>query len=219
MLAAEDKDRIFLYNGKLDLRGRVCAYYGIYKTYDGLRFTECAIGNYFTDKEPHPATKEQHDLLFQKMKEAGYEWDAEKKELKKIQDEEYNGEDYGIDSLYHAQRILEKTLGSVDGYQSDDGILEHKCAISAVKKLYEQKPAEWSKEDKRNLNDAILFIKTGTYSLDKDNLINWLKSLRPQTQWKPSEEQIKSLEEVIDEGHFTSYPNALETLYEQLKQL
>ena len=32
----------------------------------------------------HPATKEQCDLLFSKMKEAGYEWDAENKELKKI---------------------------------------------------------------------------------------------------------------------------------------
>ena len=32
----------------------------------------------------HPATKEQRDLLFQKMKEAGYEWDDVKKELKKI---------------------------------------------------------------------------------------------------------------------------------------
>ena len=31
-----------------------------------------------------PATKEQRDFLFQKMKEAGYEWDADKKELKKI---------------------------------------------------------------------------------------------------------------------------------------
>lgn len=31
-----------------------------------------------------PATKEQRDLLFKKMHEAGYEWDAEKKELKKI---------------------------------------------------------------------------------------------------------------------------------------
>lgn len=29
-----------------------------------------------------PATKEQRDLLFSKMKEAGYEWDADKKELK-----------------------------------------------------------------------------------------------------------------------------------------
>lgn len=32
-----------------------------------------------------PATKEQCDLLFQKMKEAGYEWDTEKKELKMIE--------------------------------------------------------------------------------------------------------------------------------------
>jgi len=32
-----------------------------------------------------PTTKEQRDLLFSKMREAGYEWDAEKKELKKIE--------------------------------------------------------------------------------------------------------------------------------------
>jgi hypothetical protein len=31
------------------------------------------------------ATKEQCDLLFAKMREAGYEWDADKKELRKIQ--------------------------------------------------------------------------------------------------------------------------------------
>jgi hypothetical protein len=32
-----------------------------------------------------PAAQKQRDLLFQKMHEAGYEWDAEKKELKKIE--------------------------------------------------------------------------------------------------------------------------------------
>lgn len=32
----------------------------------------------------HPATKEQRDTLFAKMHEAGYDWDNEKKELKKI---------------------------------------------------------------------------------------------------------------------------------------
>lgn len=31
----------------------------------------------------HPTTKEQRDLLFQTMKEAGYEWDSEKKEPQK----------------------------------------------------------------------------------------------------------------------------------------
>ena len=49
-------------------------------------------------------------------------------------------EDYGIDGLYAALDILQKTLGKVEGYQTDDGIIEHKCAISAVKELYEQKP-------------------------------------------------------------------------------
>ena len=57
-----------------------------------------------------------------------------------------NGEDYGIDGLYAAIDILRKTLGKVEGYQTDDGILEHKCAISAVKKLYKHKPT-WSEED------------------------------------------------------------------------
>ena len=44
------------------------------------------IGNIEENKNIiHPATKEQRDLLFQKMHEAGYEWNAEKKELKKIE--------------------------------------------------------------------------------------------------------------------------------------
>ena len=34
--------------------------------------------------EVFPATKEQRDILFQKMKEAGYKWYAENKELKKV---------------------------------------------------------------------------------------------------------------------------------------
>ena len=34
--------------------------------------------------EVRPATKEQRDLLFQKMKEEGYEWNAEKKKLIKV---------------------------------------------------------------------------------------------------------------------------------------
>lgn len=29
----------------------------------------------------HPATKKQRDLLFSKIKEEGYEWDANKKEI------------------------------------------------------------------------------------------------------------------------------------------
>ena len=46
-----------------------------------------ATGGYVTSADPIdtdfcPATKEQCDILFTKMKEAGYMWDSEKKELK-----------------------------------------------------------------------------------------------------------------------------------------
>ena len=42
-----------------------------------------SMGGSHEQTDTHPATKEQCDLLFQKIKEAGYEWDADKKELKK----------------------------------------------------------------------------------------------------------------------------------------
>ena len=36
----------------------------------------------------YPATKEQREILMKAMTDAGYEWDAEKKELKKIGESE-----------------------------------------------------------------------------------------------------------------------------------
>ena len=273
---------------------------GIYKEIEGLYWNSyiylgCdgklrgfSIGGSHKQANTRPATKEQRDTFFAKMKEAGYEWDAEKKELKYIDNEEDNGEDYGIDSLWHAQRILEKTLSKVDGYQSDDGILEHKCAISAVKKLYEQNPA-WSEEDKdilfRTINDLkflrytisidpkyavniidtereinwlkslkdriqpqlkqewseedennILFLtsiieecfkdkeKITLYSdtvcanFTKEDVIDRLKSLRPQSHWKPSDEQMDALRYVTN-FDYGGHKATLVSLYEQLRKL
>ena len=76
-------------------------------------------------------------------------WLEKQKEQKPV--EIVNGEDYGVDGLYTALDILKKTLGHVQGYQTDDGMLEHKAAITSVKKLYEQKSVEWSEEDNKNL--------------------------------------------------------------------
>ncbi len=50
--------------------------------YDDIGKNECFC---LIDAVVNPATKEQRDLLFRKMKEAGCEWDSEKKELKKIE--------------------------------------------------------------------------------------------------------------------------------------
>ncbi|MBO7079103.1 MAG: hypothetical protein J6W64_04775 [Bacilli bacterium] len=51
---------------------------------DGIfDFSTDELPDWWEDEGFKPATKEQRDLLFQKMKEAGYEWDAENKKLKK----------------------------------------------------------------------------------------------------------------------------------------
>ena len=50
-----------------------------------------------------PATKEQRDLFFAKIKEGGYEWDAEKKELHKIKH-------YDISSFYAGMPVLVRIL-------------------------------------------------------------------------------------------------------------
>ena len=118
------------------------------------------------------------------------------------------GEDYGIDGLYAAIDILKKTLGKVDGYQTDDGILEHKCAITAVKKLYNQKPAEWSEEDKTGLRDALWAIQQArAIAKDENDMGNlwyaehWLESLKdrvqPQTRNEWDEDDEAFLEDII----------------------
>ena len=42
------------------------------------------VSEYMGSRNIHPATKEQRDTLFAKMKDEGYEWNAVKKELKRI---------------------------------------------------------------------------------------------------------------------------------------
>ena len=48
---------------------------------------------WWTDERVEPATKEQYELLFQKMKEAGYTWDSNKLELKKIEQKSKSNDD------------------------------------------------------------------------------------------------------------------------------
>lgn len=47
---------------------------------------------------------------------------------------EMDGDDVS-EGLDYAEIILEKTLGKVDGFQSDDGVMEHQMAIDAVKQV------------------------------------------------------------------------------------
>ena len=229
-------DEIFIHNGKLDLIGRVCAYCGIYKTYNELRFNYAA-NNYFTYIKPHPATKEQRDTLMKAMADAGYTFDFDKKELKKIVAlifkigdtiiKKHNSDIHDFGSF----TITDITGGK---YWYNDRII---CDITKQDEweIYEpvkQKSAEWSEEDKNHVKSILSTIEcckaqfpnsqavVEAYNAD----IEWLKSLRPQATWKPSDEQMGALLDAIVyvEGcnsNFKGSGSILENLYSDLKKL
>ena len=83
--------------------------------------------------------------------------------------------------------------------------------------LEKQKPAELSEEDERMLNRIVDVVED--YQVDDcfEKEIEWLKSLRPQPHWKPSEEQMRELRNVISGcSHETS---VLVSLENDLKKL
>ena len=81
VLVASDGS-IFLFAGVDDC---ACKYYAVLTNDNNIKINKEVKGGYWeTSRAVHPATKEQRDLLFQKMKEEGYEWDSEKRELKII---------------------------------------------------------------------------------------------------------------------------------------
>lgn len=158
------------------------------------------IDTYFC--EVHPATKKQHDLLFQKMKKAEYEWDAEKKELKKIEHTSADETPYP-ETLEKAIDLYYYSYGNGKEEFEHLSLEKFRDIVHTFVNDYGQK-STWSKEDEEKLNSIIEVL--GEDSL----LVNWLKSLKPQqnlydkgyndgysaakfNHWKPSEKQIKSL--------------------------
>ena len=85
------KDGDVLTDGKpfifksLDANKHSYAYCGLNTYNDFIIESEGEHGEWTWAQDIKPATKEQRGLLFTKMKEVGYEWDAEKKELKMIE--------------------------------------------------------------------------------------------------------------------------------------
>ena len=80
----------------------IMIYRSLYEPYEvHVHYHALLVNDNFSDKGTccicidnlKPATKEQRDLLFQKMKEAGYEWDTEKKEVKKIEPKTLNADE------------------------------------------------------------------------------------------------------------------------------
>ena len=150
------------------------------------------IPNYpehWTGHTTTPATKEQRDLLFQKMHEAGYKWDAEKKELRNIESNPaWSEED---EKIY--QSILDDTVqeNQLDGNQW--------VWLKSIKDRVQPQPKqEWSKEDDYVYNEILKRVEKKTlYEHDLEYIYNWLKSIK-HNHWKPSEQNLKDLEWCAD---------------------
>ena len=109
----------------------------------------------------HPANKEQCDLLFQKMKESGYTFDFEKKELKKI------GNEIEIPFGAKDSELQEVTYHIPKGFHAE--IDNDKVVIKKGKK-----PTAWSEDDDKIVKNIIAAIDTLHYH----GMVNWLKSLK-----------------------------------------
>ena len=92
--------------------------------------------------------------------------------------------------------------------------------------LYGEQPAEWSEEDENMLN-SIINVVCGVGSQPnglREKQVRFLKSLRPQPHWKPTDEQMEALDYAIT-GDFDKIPptsylsRRLEEIEEFLKTL
>ena len=143
---------------------------GIYKEIEGLCwhsyiYLGCdnhlrgfSIGGSHIKNNTKPATKEQRDLLFQTMKEKGYEWDADKKELKKI-------------NSYCQENCK--------GYQ-ETGKCFADGGCDAKRKAEQKSEPAWSEEDEFRFNCTVGYLNrmndaNGGIFLED---IDWLKSLK-----------------------------------------
>ena len=95
-----------------------------------------------------------------------------------------------------------------------EGFLE---LIDKLKFAKSQPKQKWNEEDEKNLAKLASILEIG----GNFNLSNWLKSLRPQPKWKPSEEQLYWLKQVIPnkENTVSNEMEILSELYCQLKAL
>ena len=98
---AKDGDALAYVTDEEDLW--IMIYWSLYEPYEGhVHYHALLVNDEFSDKGTccicinnlKPATKEQRDLLFSKMREAGYEWDENKKELRKIEKQGNKTEEY-----------------------------------------------------------------------------------------------------------------------------
>ncbi len=286
-------DYILIFKGHLEKEGGTsyCHYdFGA----DNPQFIWLEDNNwYFGEKAVlSPATKEQRDLLFQKMHEAGYEWESDSCKLKQIKQSETSSEETkkptewseddkqmldaaisfvehsGFTTIGKGKNATIEWLKSLQPQNLMKALQEANKMISElINENISLKEEEWTKEDEENLTyisaaldaycqlrkernntsaqeklDAAIEWLDGRFKSIKpklwspedidmlEDIINdaeqhchldldqrdWLKNIKERALWRPSEEQLKALEYVIQEE---SNSELIKELYNKLSKL
>lgn len=115
-----------------------------------------------------------------------------------------------------------KELGSLLTQYYDEGFWKGRKA-----ERESQKPAEWSEEDETRRTNVIILLQTPilrkVYQQSEiDKAVEWLRNLRPQPHWKPSEEQIRALRRTLLLANFgleKDRRDTMSSLYNDLLKL
>ena len=180
----------------------------------------------FTHNNIHPATKEQRDLLFQKMHEAGYEWNSKTKELKKINSycQEHckgyqeTGQCYA-DGECEAKRKTEQNLNIDEGKAEMDYCFTKMMAGEKVTPV-------WSETDESIVESILYWLKSVLNKGSYPRYEHWLNSIKQRYCWTPSYEQMEALwcaaEKYLESDNDNVVKlrgKVLESLYNELKNL
>lgn len=150
-----------------------------------------------------PATKEQRKQLEKAMADAGYTFDFEKKELKKI---EQKPATWSEEDESHINRIIEHFEGRKKDLKTQWVAELHNKEINWLKSLKDrvqpQPKQEWSEKDNEHVNSLLKRLEglcrkeftTTRFAINEDE--DWLKSLKERYTWKPSDGQMEAVKEL-----------------------
>lgn len=132
---------------------------------------------------------------------------------------------YGIeDEPNHIDYVKAENCEIISGY----AIKENGSPYPTKPVMFSEQPRAWSEEDEIALGDALWCCKqAASIAKDENEMGNvwyaerWLKSLKAQTAWKPSDEQIKAvrLARSFITDDFGENPTLSDVLVELEKQL
>lgn len=178
--------------------------------------------------------KEVCDNVSEKEKKGVLDWlekQGEQMPVGKVEPKFHEGDiiihkELGGDYIHNPHKIIQVDILDKK-YRLEGGLVAH-FGEQEDYELVEQKPAEWSEEDKAHIDSLLkrlegmckpdaTFIST-EFAISEDE--DWLKSIRHRSQWKPSDEQMDALLVKIPiENSCNKVDNILKSLYSDLKKL